>query len=173
MDWYRNDRGDQVLAVEDDASRYVFDMLETDRSSAAASVELLDSVQEELDTPVPIMEVITDHGSEFVNPRQDERPDPDHEFEGYPHEHCIKHSLGRVGRPQSNGKIERFYQTYEKHRWRLGTLEEFLTFYNEVRPHMSLDWDHLETPAGAFDRLLPPPAEELDDPLETEVGTYD
>ena len=44
MDWYRNDRGDHVLAVEDDASRYVFDMIETDRSSAAARVELLDSV---------------------------------------------------------------------------------------------------------------------------------
>ena len=47
--------------------------------------------------------------------------------------------------------IERFFQTYDKHRRRLGTLDEFFTFYNEERPHMSLDWDNPETPAGAFD----------------------
>lgn len=124
LDWYRNDRGDHVLAVENDASQFVFDIIETDRSSVAASVELLDSVQEQLDTPVPILEVITDQGSVL---------------ERYLHEYDIKDSLGKVGLSQSNGKIKRFYQTNEKHRWWLGTLVEFLTFYNEVRPHMSLD----------------------------------
>lgn len=173
LDWYRNDRGDHVLAVEDDASRYVFDLIETDRSSAAASVELLDRVYQAHRRPVPILEVITDHGSEFVNTRQDDRPDPDHTFEGYLHENEIKHTLGKVGRPQSNGKIERFYQTYEKHRWRLGSLEAFLRFYNEERPHMSLDWDALETPAQAFDRLRPSPKDDIEDLLKTEVGTHD
>jgi len=144
MDWYRNGQGQQVLAVEDDASRRVFDMIETDASSASQSVDLLDGVREDFDATVPILEVITDHGSEFVNPRQDEGPSPDHKFEGYLHENDIKHTLCKVGRPQSNGKIERFFQTYDKHRWRLGTLDEFVTFYNEERPHMSLDWDNLE-----------------------------
>jgi transposase InsO family protein len=148
-------------------------MIEIDRSSAAASVELLDSVQKQLDTPVPILEIITGQGSEFVNTRQNDRPDPEHEFEVYLHEHSIVHSFGKVGRPQTNGRIERFYQTYKKHRWRLGTLEVFLSFYNDVRPHMSLDWDNLETPADAFDRLLLSPAGELEDPLDTEVGTND
>jgi len=139
MDWYQNDRGQQVLAVEDDASRRVFDMIETDASSASQAVELLESVDEEFDSPVPILEVVTDHGSEFVNPRQDERPCLDHEFERFLHNNDIEHTLCKVGRPQSNGKIERFFQTYEKHRQWFGTLEEFLTFYNEERPHMSLD----------------------------------
>lgn len=173
MDWYRNEQGDHVLAVEDDASRYVFDLIETDRSSAAASVELLDHVYRANHRPVPILEVITDHGSEFVNTRQDDRPDLDHTFEGYLHDHEIMHTLGKVGRPQSNGKIERFYQTYEKHRWRLGSLEAFLRFYNEERPHMSLDWDALETPAEAFERLRPSPQDDIEDLLETEVGTHD
>jgi putative transposase len=74
MDWYQNDRGQWCLAVEDDASRRVFDMIETDSSSASQAVELLESVDEEFDSPVPILEVITDHGSEFVNPRQEEGP---------------------------------------------------------------------------------------------------
>jgi len=160
-----------VVAVEDDASRRVFDMIETDGSSASRSVELLDSVRTENDAPVPILEVITDHGSEFINTRQDERPCLDHEFESYLADHEIKHTLCTVGRPQSNGKLERFFRTYDKHRWRFGTLDEFLTFYNTERPHMSLDWDNLETPADAFDRLVPSPADDLDDPLATEVST--
>ncbi|EMA48519.1 ISA0963-2 transposase [Halococcus salifodinae DSM 8989] len=169
LDWYHNDRGQQVLAVEDDASRRVFDMIETDTSSASRAVELLDSVGEEFDSPVPILEVITDHGSEFVNPRREDRPDCDHEFEGYLFDNDIEHTLCKVGRPQSNGKIERFFQTYEKHRWRFGTLDEFLTFYNEERPHMSLDWENLETPAEAFERLVPSPAAGGGDLLATEV----
>jgi hypothetical protein len=36
---------------------------------------------------------------------------------------------------------------------------------------MNLDWDNLETPAEAFDRLRPLPEEDLEDPLATEVST--
>ena len=39
------------------------------------------------------------------------------------------------------------------------------------RPHMSLDWENLETPSEAFDRLLPSPQEDLDDQFATEVST--
>jgi len=173
IDWYQNDRGDHVLGVEDDASRFVFDMLETDASSATASVDLLDSVRDEYETTVPILEVITDHGAEFVAPHQDERPCLDHAFERYLHDNDIRHSLCAVGRPQSNGKIERFFQTYEKHRWRLGSLQEFLDFYNKERPHMSLTWDELETPYEAYDRLQPDPHADIPDLLSTEVTTDD
>ena len=171
MDWYQNERGDAVLAVEDDASRFVFDMIETESQSAQTSVELLDKVRQDFPQPVPILEVITDHGSEFVNTHQEDRPCLNHKFEGYLHEHGIKHTLCKVGRPQSNGKIERFFQTYDKQRWRFDSLEEFLDFYNKIRPHMSLKWDELETPYEAYDRLLPDPATDFDDPLETEVST--
>jgi len=98
-------------------------------------------VTEQLDTPVPILEVITDHGSEFVNPRQDDRRYLDHTFEQYLHENDITHSLCKVGRPQSNGKIERFFQTYENQCWRFESLQEVLDFYNKVRPRMRLDWN--------------------------------
>ena len=38
---------------------------------------------------------------------------------------------------------------------------------------MSLDWDNLETPAEAFDRLVPSPTDDLEDPFATEVSTDD
>ena len=173
MDWYQNERGDRVLAVEDDASRFVYDMIETDSISAQASADLLDSVRESIDQPVPILEVITDHGPEFINTHTDERPCPNHLFEQYLAEHDIKHTLCKVGRPQSNGKIERFFQTYDKQRWRFDSLEEFLDFYNKERPHMSLKWDELETPYEAYHRLLADPQTDFDDPLETEVGSHE
>ena len=102
-----------------------------------------------------ILEVITDHGSEFYATRRDENDNADHAFEQYLAENQIKHTLCAVGRPQSNGKIERFFQTYDKQRWRFDSLEKFVEYYNYQRPHQSLLYDELETPAEAFVRLLP------------------
>ena len=89
MDRYHNDREQWCVTVEDDTSRRVFDITETDASSVSQAVEPLDSVDEEFDSLVPILEVITDYGSEFVNPRRDDWPDRDREFERYLHENDI------------------------------------------------------------------------------------
>lgn len=67
-----------MLAVEDNASRRIFDMIERDSSSVTQNVELLNSVRESLNRLIPILEVITDHGSEFVNAHTDDRLCLDH-----------------------------------------------------------------------------------------------
>lgn len=103
MGWFHNSREDWVLAVEDDATRKVLGMIETDAQTAERSVELLNEVSEKYETDVPIIEVITDHGSEIVNTPQDARPILDHVFEGYLAEKDIMHTLYKIGRPQSNG----------------------------------------------------------------------
>ena len=38
-----------------------------------------------------------------------------------------------------------------------------MEWYNHDRPHMSLDWDNLETPAQAFKRKMPPAGETVVD----------
>ncbi len=114
--------------------------------------------------------MITDQGSEFINTHQDERPCLDHEFETYLYDNEIDHTPCKVGRPQLKGKIERFFQAYGKYRRRFGTFDEFLTLYNEERPHMSLDWDNLETPIDALDRVLSSTQDDFDDPLATELS---
>ena len=131
LDWYRNSREQWVLGVEDDASRKVLGMIETDARSAERSVELLDEVRRDYAETGEILEVITDHGSEFYAPNRDEDGEADHPFEAYLDEHGIQQTLCAVGRPQSNGKIERFFQTYDKQRWRFSSLDEFLEFYND------------------------------------------
>ena len=52
----------------------------------------------------------------------------------------IKHYLARVNRPQTNGKVERFFLTY-KTEYATGTFSsigDYIKHYNEKRLHMSL-----------------------------------
>ena len=54
----------------------------------------------------------------------------------------IKHCLARINRPQTNGKIERFFLTY-KTEFLTGSftdLKDYVRHYNEQRPHMSLNY---------------------------------
>ena len=51
-----------------------------------------------------------------------------------------------IKHPQSNGKVEKWFDTYERHRDAFINKEEFLEWYNEIRPHRSLNWTDLETP---------------------------
>ena len=71
-------------------------------------------------------------------------------FQQYLIDRKINHILGRVHHPQTNGKIERFYETFQSKIQHFNSMEEFVIRYNTKRPHMSLNWDQLETPVQAF-----------------------
>ncbi|MBN2259842.1 MAG: transposase family protein [Clostridiales bacterium] len=89
-------------------------------------------------------EVLTDNGSEFASPKNKEQ----HPFERMLLEMGIKHRYTRPYRPQTNGKIERFWRTLEEDVIEGTTfdsvdhlqkeLEEYLFYYNEYRPHQGL-----------------------------------
>lgn len=64
----------------------------------------------------------------------------------------IRHCLARINRPQTNGKIERFFGTY-KQEYLTGTfscLKDYIHHYNTERPHMSLGY---RTPQEVWDEL--------------------
>ncbi len=52
----------------------------------------------------------------------------------------IKHYVARVNRPQTNGKVERFFLTYKTEfaTKSFTTVKDYVRHYNEERPHMSL-----------------------------------
>ncbi len=150
MDWHQNKHKQWVCAVLDDASRKILSCGEYDRRSAEASIELLDEAYETYLHVKPIREVITDHGTEFYANKRDKQGKANHSFEQYCKEKEFKQLLCQYNHPQSNGKIEKWFHTYEQHRYRYETLDEFLEWYNTIKPHMSLDWDNLETPEQAF-----------------------
>lgn len=159
MDWFHNSRNQWCLAVEDDAARKILGMIEAFGRSGEKTVRLLNEVRAKTAGYGVILEVITDHGSEFYASRRDQDGNADHAFERYLTENNIQQTLCAVGRPQSNGKIERFFQTYVKQRWRFESLEGSLEYYNNHRSHQSLRYDELETPTEVFDRLLPTTAD--------------
>lgn len=133
MDWYQNSENQWCLAVEDDASRKILGMIEEDSRSDDETIQLLDEVREYTAEEGAILKIITDHGSEFYANRRDEEGNADHSFEQCLVENDIQHTLCAVGRPQSNGKIERSFQTYEKHRWWFDSLQEFLDYTDSRR----------------------------------------
>jgi ferric-dicitrate binding protein FerR (iron transport regulator) len=63
--------------------------------------------------------------------------------------------LAKVKHPQTNGKLERWFGEYQRHRLAFSSFEEFREWYNN-RPHGSLEFERLETPERAFRRKMRP-----------------
>ena len=78
-----------------------------------------------------------------------------HRFREFLAENGVKHILARVSHPQTNGKMERFFDLMEQKLHLFDSVDEFVYWYNYVKPHMSLNFDELETPHQAFLRKLP------------------
>ena len=93
--------------------------------------------------------IMTDHGSQFYANRE-EATQENTQFRIYLNALGIKHYVARVNRPQTNGKVERFFLTY-KTEYATGTfnnIKEFIKHYNEERLHMSLGY---KTPKEIWD----------------------
>jgi len=65
---------------------------------------------------------------------------------------ALKHR--QIKYPQSNGKMERWFDCYNRNREAFETRGKFLFWYNKIRSHRILNFDLLETPSQAFIRKL-------------------
>ncbi len=119
MDWYLcSDSVTWVCAVLDDASRMILSGGEFSAATAENSINLLREAYETYQHISPIREVITDHGTQFYASKRDLQGNSEHSFEMFCKEMNIQHILARVKHPQTNGKMERWFQTYAKNRQR-------------------------------------------------------
>jgi putative transposase len=139
MDWLEDmERGVWICAVLDDASRMILAYGEFENATADNTVLLLKKSLEY----GKIRELITDQGPQFTS-----------EFlKEFCESNNIKQIFGRINHPQTNGKIERWYGLYRQKRHLFGSLKEFVYWYNHIKPHLSLNFEELETPAQAFRR---------------------
>jgi transposase InsO family protein len=90
-------------------------------------------------------EILTDNGAEFAARK---RP-LDHPFEAMLAELGIVHRYTRPYRPQTNGKVERFWRTLDDDLVEGTTFQnlaefsnellEYMIYYNEFRPHQALN----------------------------------
>ncbi|MFH0869518.1 MAG: DDE-type integrase/transposase/recombinase [archaeon] len=146
IDWHhRPNDGLWVFAVIDDASRKILALIECDSPTTEASIHGMELALQY----GKIKQCISDHGSQFTT-----NLDGDSQFKNWLEKHDIQQILCRVKHPQSNGKVEKWFDTYERHRDAFDSINKFLEWYNEVRPHRSLNFDELETPQQAFIRKM-------------------
>lgn len=145
IDWHYDGKT-YVFAVIDDASRKILALLECSSATTDASIQGM----EEALKHGTIRQCISDHGSQFIA----NITDGDSRFKAFLEGKGIQQILCRIKHPQSNGKVERWFEAYDRHRHAFDSKEEFLHWYNEVRPHRSLRFEVLETPAQAFIRKL-------------------
>ena len=159
MDWHtsRAVPGKQVCVVLDDASRKILSGGEFSNATAENSVLLL---KEALETcrslyNLSIRECISDHGTQFYADKRDKQGRADHAFEEFLKAQDVRQILCGVNHPQTNGKVEKWFDFYEKHRGRYSSLGDLLDWYNN-RMHGSLNMRFAETPNEAFIRKMPP-----------------
>jgi len=143
IDWHYF-KGIWVFSVEDDASRKLLALIEDEKESTDNSIIGMELALKH----GQIKQCISDHGSTFTS----NFIDADSRFRDYLKENNIKQILCRIKHPQSNGKIERWFECYDRHRKAFKTKEDFIYWYNDVRPHRALNFEELETPSQAFIR---------------------
>jgi len=134
-----------VFAVIDDASRKLLALVECKSPTTEASIEGMKDAMKD----GKIKQCISDHGTQFIK-----QEGMDSRFKDFLAENNIKQILCRIKHPQSNGKVEKFFDLYQNKRRLFKSKEEFIEWYNEVRPHRSLNFEILETPQQAFIRKM-------------------
>lgn len=91
-------------------------------------------------------EGLSDNGPEF-GPRSSKKKE-DHPFERLLRELGIKHRYTQPYRPQTNGKVERFWRTlnedfidgttFDSIDYFKDELFQYILYYNQLRPHQAL-----------------------------------
>lgn len=148
-DWtYDPYSGKNLAAYIDDRTRLVTCHALSKRATAEVTIAILKGGITEYGKPKAIM---TDHGSQYYANKCDHQ-NQNTLFRNTLNTLGIKHYLARVNRPQTNGKIERFFLTY-KTEYKEGVfsnIKDYMKHYNECRLHMSLNY---KTPKQTWDEL--------------------
>lgn len=135
----------------DDASRKILSAGEFENPNADNVIMTFKDTEEKFEAyNCKIMQVNTDRASVFVSNKNESTS----EFEKYCESKGIEVIPSRIKNPQTNGKVERRWYEYDRHRWKFSSLQEWVDWYNN-RLTTALDIEHYETPNDAFIRKLP------------------
>jgi putative transposase len=146
-DWFERDE-EQIVLFEDDASRLLTGFGSFSNATAENAKTVLEEAIGEYGSP---QQLITDHGVQFTSFPRETCPNPEpNAFQRFLSEKGIQHIKARVKHPQSNGKVERLFQTLYglKSHWK--SWGRTIEYYSFERPHMSLENSKLRTPHRAF-----------------------
>jgi len=154
LDWHVSKcvEGKQVCVVIDDASRNIICGGEFDSSEGKHNVYLakqaINLAYEKYSAM--IRECNTDKGPQFYcNTLDNNGIRGKVEFELFLEEQGINHIPSRRNHPQTNGKNERWFRTYEEYREKFKTFNEFVKWYNN-KIHLGLSRKEGITPNEAI-----------------------
>ena len=138
----------QLSVYIDDRTRLITSFGLFRRASAENSIALLKASIANYGKPKCVM---TDHGSQYYA-NKGSTLQKNTSFRIVLDALGIKHYVARVNRPQTNGKVERFFLTYKKEfiTETFSGIKDFIKHYNEARLHMSLNY---RTPKDVWDEL--------------------
>jgi len=146
----------------DTYSRVAFAKLYTQKHAITAADMLNDRVVPFFEEQqIPLLRILTDRGTEYCGRKQQ------HEFQLYLALEDIDHTRTKAKSPQTNGICERFHKTileefyqiafrkkiYETLEQLQADLDEWIRYYNEVRPH-SGRYCYGKTPMATFQDTL-------------------
>ena len=148
--------GKQTIGFEDDASRKMLSLLEFDNANTKNTIKALETARNNLGELAPfIIAINTDRDAQFIGNKKNDNDEAYHKFVEHINSLGIKHIPSRVKNPQTNGKIERWFQEYKKHRHKFKSAEEFRVWYNN-KIHGALKYRRGETPEKAFIKKIDP-----------------
>lgn len=150
-----------ILSIIDDCTRVAWAELIPNIKSLTvmfATLKCLNILSDHY--KIKFEEILSDNGTEFGAKRYKNKED--HPFERLLQELGIKHRYTKLYRPQTNGKIERFWRTlkddmldytiYDSEEELKEELLQYLYYYNYERPHQGING---ETPYNFLQKLLP------------------
>ncbi len=132
----------KIIAVIDDCSRYCLGILRVNSVNTITVTKFLDELIKKFGKPE---QIISDNGAPYGLKSKHSQ------FDKWCRKNHIIHIRTRIKRPQTNGKVERLFQTIDKEiSFCNKDLEHFRYRYNHSRPHESLNW---QTPAESFNNF--------------------
>jgi transposase InsO family protein len=157
-DFHRtSEKHPHCILWEDDASRLLLSGGEFPEATTTHAITTLQAaLRVAAQWNLSIREVNTDRGTQFfVNRHVSWEVREANAFERFLRESGIRHVVSRAHNPQTNGKLERLWLEYDRHRWRFSRLEGFIEWHN-AQIHGALWIEQLETPSEAWQRKMPP-----------------
>jgi putative transposase len=124
----------QLIAFIDDYSRFIVHAELFDKATTENTLIAFEKAIKKYGKPENIL---TDNGTQFTPARGEKGP-----FTKWCEKQGIKHILGRVHHPQTNGKIERWFGTYKSIEYKEGEddLKSFVDYYNNNRLHQGINY---------------------------------
>lgn len=148
-----------IVSIVDDCTRLAWAEIVTDIKSLTVMFSVLKSMNMlRLQYGIEFEEILSDNGPEFGNKGM--KAKNNHPFERMLIEMNIKHRYTRAYRPQTNGKVERFWKTLhldlidETDFSSLDELKDellkYMYYYNSLRPHQALNGN---SPSQFYDTI--------------------